>query len=837
VRTIEHFWTNTKQELFVLLNSSDQGISDKEAAKRLSKQSNGLHSETPKLISLFLRQYKNPLILLLIFAAIVSGILKEYSDSALILVVLLMMGIFGFVQEWHAGKAVQKLQSLVHCTAMVVREGIAREINIKAVVQGDIVQLNAGDIIPADGLLLTSNDLHVNESSLTGESFPVEKFTGTLSENVVLSHITNAVFKGTSVINGSAEFIAVNAGSSTRLGKISDRLHAMDPDTRFEKGIRQFGYMLLRITVIVSMAILIINVLLHKQVIVSLLFSLAVAVGLAPELLPAILTVTMAAGAKKMARKNVIVKKLNVIQNLGQMNILCTDKTGTITEGKVTLHQCLGADGNENNKVKQYACINAFFETGFSNPIDESLRSIEGMQVKNFRKTDEVPYDFIRKRLSIVVEHEGRALMITKGAYNNVMACCTNVEVSENVIVNIDQAKPALDKLYIQMNEEGYRCIAVCYKDVTNDPVINKSDECDMIFLGLLTFEDPLKSGIIQSVELLRNKGIKLKLITGDNVIAARHIASQLPLNTSKVITGADLLHATSDGLQHLVTDYDVFAEIEPAQKESIIHALQQSGHTVGYMGDGINDAQALKISDVGISVDKGVDVAKESASVVLLDKSIDALLEGIIEGRKTFINTQKYIYLTTSANFGNMVSMAIFSLALPFLPLLPTQILLNNFLSDVPTLALASDTVDSSSTDQPCTWNIRNTRKFMLIYGIQSSIFDMVTFAVIYFIFESAPQVFRTAWFLESLLTEVLIIFIIRTRKSVFSSRPSSYLILLSIIVMSIAMFLPYLNIGESMGFVELPFTLLICMVVISITYGFTSEFLKRKYLLISNS
>lgn len=828
-QAVENFWSLAPGDLFQRLNSNENGLTDREAAARLTPGSRATQGDS--VLKLFVRQYKNPLILLLFFAALVSGILKEYSDSIIIIAVLVLMGVFGFIQEWHAGNAVRKLQSLVLSSSTVLRNGKPVDVNIDAVVTGDIVLLNAGDIIPADGLLITSNDLHINESSLTGESFPVEKFTGTLPADTPLARRSNTVFKGTNVVNGTASFIAVATGALSQLGGISGKLQKATSENKFEKDISQFGYMLLRVTVIICLFIFVVNIFLHKPLFGSLLFSLAVAVGLAPELLPVILTITMTAGAKKMARKKVIVKKLNVIQNLGQMTVLCTDKTGTITEGVAKLDRCLNAQGVTSDRVKLFAGLNAFFETGFSNPIDDALRLVASDEVKQYKKTDEVPYDFIRKRLSIVVTKDNHALMITKGAFQNILSCCTQAEMSDSV-VDVDTVLPKLNQLYKELNEAGYRCIGICYKDVTGDSVIDKNDECKMIFLGILTFLDPLKDGIERSVSNFRNQGLQFKLITGDNMLAAKHISEQVGLNTEKVISGSQLSQVKLADLKSIVNDYDIFAETDPTQKEQIIRALQLSGHTVGFLGDGINDAQALKISDVGISVDTAVDVAKESASVVLLDKDIDVLLEGIIEGRRTFVNTQKYIFLTTSANFGNMFSMGVLSLALPFLPLLPTQILLNNFLSDLPTLALASDKVDDSIIAAPTVWDMKHTRRFMYVYGLQSSLFDMLTFSVLYFVFKTPPVTFRTAWFIESLLTEVIIIFIIRTAKPLLKSRPSPALVIISLSVIALTLLLPYTPLGIKFGLTAITPELLVCMIVISIAYGLTGELLKKRFL-----
>lgn len=834
MKEIQNFWTYQPKKLLELLDSRSTGLTDGEAYARLKAQKPAVakHSYLVRQLLFFARQYSNPLILLLIVAAVLSGILKEYSDSIIILAVLLMMGVFSYMQERFASKAVEDLQQGLHNKSTVLRSSIEKDIYTEEVVQGDIVLLNAGDIIPADGLLLESNDLHVNESALTGESFPVEKFSGEVKAAASIHEISNSVYKGTSVVNGTATMLAVHTTENSEFDRITARLAGMSKQNAFEKGVTRLGYMILYVTVIVSVLILIINILLNKPVFNSLLFSLAIAVGLAPELLPAILTVTMATGAKKMALKHVIVKRLDAIQNLGEMDVLCSDKTGTVTEGVVKLDACLDYNGKVSDAIKRYAFINAYFETGFNNPIDDSLRSLPGIDIAGINKTDEVPYDFIRKRLSIVVEERGKHTMVTKGALKNVLDVCSKAMNVTAETVGIDQVKSAIDELGSSKNEMGYRCLGVAIKDVSNDPVINKDDESDMTFIGVLTFQDPLKEGIKNSLASLRANGIKLKLITGDNMAVSKHIASELGIDTGRVVSGEDLLRINKDTLQRMVSNYDLFAETEPSQKEAIITALQANGHTVGYLGDGINDAQALKCADAGISVNTAVDVARESASVVLLDKNLDALIDGVVEGRKTFINTQKYIFLTTSANFGNMFSMAVLSVVLPFLPLLPTQILLNNFLSDIPTLAIARDRVDDQLVKKPTGWNVAGIKKFMLVFGFQSSVFDMLTFLLLLYMFRTAPDIFRTAWFLESLTTEVLIVFVIRTRKPFMKSRPSLYLLVLSASVLFIAFILPFLPLGSLVGLVPLPTSAVMIVVGVSLAYGFTSELLKRKYL-----
>lgn len=826
------FWTHTAAELFQTLNTSVSGLTQDAALQKLQRQKDKLKVQKPwiKDSVLLLSQYKNPLVLLLVFAVILSTVLGEYSESIIILIVLLLTGILGFFQERNAGRAVEKLRQLVHNKTLVKRDGAEKEIPVDEVVPGDIILLNAGDIISADAYILQSNDVHVNESVLTGESFPAEKFAGACNVNAPLSKVTNAVFKGTSVINGTATVLAVNTGDDTILGKIGYSLQKSETPTAFEKGISRFGYLLMYLTIIISIAILIINLSLHKPLFDSILFALALAVGLAPELLPAIITITLSAGAKRMAGKKVIVKKLSAIQNLGEIDILCSDKTGTITEGIVKLNTTVDFEGKQNNKILLYALLNASFQTGFFNPIDEAIKNASNISITSYKKIDEVPYDFQRKRLSIVVTENNRHIMITKGAVSNVLEVCTAIENANNKkIIITDELKNSIQKQHENLSGQGYRTIAVCYKDVSDDPVINKDDETDMIFLGFLALSDSPKKGIIESINRLKETGIALKIITGDNQLVAKHLAVQIGLNAEKIISGNDLETMRDDVLRMYVKQADVFAEVVPEQKERIVKAFQQTGHAVGYMGDGINDANALKAADVGISIDNAVDVAKEAADLVLLDQDIDVIREGVEEGRKTFMNTMKYIYVTTSANFGNMISMAIASLLLPFLPLLPVQILLNNFLSDLPAIAIASDNVDKELLIKPRKWDIKYIRRFMIVFGLQSSLFDFATFGILYTYFHAKPEIFRTGWFMESLLSQILILQVLRTRHLFFKSKPSKYLLMASMFTFTACLVIPYLPFAKDFELYPLPLNIFLSIVLIILAYIIFAEVTKR--------
>lgn len=830
MQAIENFWSITVSELRDRLGTGTEGLSEKDASERLRDQQKNtkVQGYWHKVLFLFFSQFKSPLVLILAFAAGLAMLLGEYSNSTIILIILLLTGLLSYIQERNAGKALEKLKALVRNKVMVRREGKVKEILADEVVQGDIIILDAGDIIPADSMVLEEKDLHVNEAVLTGESFPSEKMPGHSPANTPITKIKNAVFKGTNVVSGSATVMAVHTNQYAVLGKIASSISKQPPETSFEKGIRKFGFLLMRVAISIALLILVVNILLKKPVIDSMLFTLALAVGMTPELLPAIITITLSMGAKRMAAKKVIVKKLAAIQNLGEMDILCSDKTGTLTEGAVKVHGAKGYDGTENNKVLQYAYLNACFETGFSNPIDEALKDTKGMDIHEFSKADEIPYDFIRKRLSIVTKTEGKSIMITKGAVMNVLQCCTNIEVN-NSAKDISQFKEDIWRQFTMLSKQGLRTIAVAYKDMNEKEIVKKEDEAGMTFLGFVTLFDPPKKDIYESLKDLRDTGIRLKMISGDNRLVVKHLAETIGINNTEIVTGSDLLKISEDALPLKADQVDVFAEIEPMQKERIIKALQKGGHAVGFLGDGINDAGAIKMADVGISVDSAADIAKEVADFVLLDKSIDVIREGVVEGRKTFMNTLKYIFVNTSANFGNMVSMAIVSLILPFLPLLASQVLLNNFLSDIPALTIGSDNVDKEAVEKPRRWNIQYIQRFMVVFGLQSSLFDFATFLLLLYYFHADVVTFRTGWFTESLITQTLILLIIRTRLHLWESRPGKWLLLAALIIFSITVILPYLPFSGYFELYPLRYGLLIGILLIAGLYLVMAEVIKK--------
>ena len=583
----------------------------------------------------------------------------------------------------------------------------------------------------------------------------------------------------------------------------------------------------MEVTLVLVVAIFAINVYLARPVLDSFLFSLALAVGLTPQLLPAIISINLAHGAKRMAQEKVIVKRLASIENFGSMNVICSDKTGTLTEGIVHLQSALDVAGAPSDKVLLYAYLNAFYETGFTNPIDEAIRTHRQFDLSGYQKQDEIPYDFLRKRLSILVSHDDTQLMVTKGALANVLAVCSSAE-TEGGIVDIGAVREPIQKHFEEFSHKGFRTLGVAYRNMETGSRISKDDEAGMTFLGFLVLFDPPKPNMIETIGSLKNLGVSLKIITGDNHLVAANVSQQMGLAKTKIITGPDLLQMSDGALLKQVVDVDVFAEIEPNQKERIILALRKAGNVVGYMGDGINDASALHAADVGISVESAVDVAKDAADIVLLEKELGVLVQGVREGRTTFANTLKYVFMATSANFGNMFSMAGVSLFLPFLPLLPKQILLTNLLTDFPEMTIATDRVDSEMVDYPRRWDIKAIRKFMITFGLVSSVFDYLTFGVLLLILHATQDQFRTGWFLESVISASLIVLVIRSRKPFFKSRPGKYLLMTTLLIVVVTLILPFTPLGEIFGFSWLPISFLLLIGIIILFYIITAEVVK---------
>lgn len=834
---VHPFWCLSIEELFDRYKSSANGLNETEAKRRLQEIGRNEIVQRPHVstIKLFIKQFRSPLLIVLILAALISAMMYDWLDASIILTIVFVSTFISFRQEHNAKKAVEELKAMISIQSMVLRNGIETEIPASELVPGDVVLLSAGSLVPADGRILEAVDLFASEAALTGESFPAEKKTGIIPAESPIQKITNAVFMGTSVRSGTAKVMLTETGPRTRMGKIAKKLEAEMPENDFEKGVRHFSYLLTRIIFVLVVLVFAINIIDEKSTFESLLFAIALAVGMTPELLPAIITITLSHGARRMAKEGMIVKKLNAIETFGSMDVFCTDKTGTLTEGIIRLDRSVDSKGNDAPDVQKMACINAALQKGLKNPLDEALVKLVDEQQYRFgsiQKLGEIPYDFVRKRLTILVkdsEISGKMQLITKGAFRQILEICSLVDEDGAALQLNSEKKRLLTKFYKDSSNEGFRVLGVACKELAGDhTILTKADEHDFRFCGFLLFYDAPKQGVKEVLNDLNSLGVKLKILTGDNRYVTKHIAGEVGVSNSKLITGEDLQSIREEALVQRVRETDLFTELDPQQKERVIRALKKAGFVVGYLGDGINDATAMYEADVGISVDSAMDVAKESADLVLLEHDLSVLHDTIREGRITFANTLKYILTTSSANFGNMISMAAASAFLPFLPLLAKQVLLNNLLSDIPGMSLANDNVDEELIRLPQRWRVAFIRNFMIVFGLVSTAFDFLTFGLLIFVLHASPEEFRTAWFLESLLTEVLIIFVIRTHKWFYQSRPARLLILNAIIVVSLTFSLPFLPIQFITGFIPLTGVLMALILIISIFYVLATEGMK---------
>ena len=829
--SLKYFWTLKQEDALKQLSCLEKGLSNIEAEARLKKY--GLntfktHSKSSSFI-LFLSQFKSPVTLLLIAAALLSMVLGDFSDTIIILIIILISSFLGFWQEKGAANAVDQLLKMVQIRSRLLRNGVETDLPVENVVPGDVVILSAGDVIPGDSLLLESKELFTDEAAFTGETYPVEKNVGVVPVDATLAKRSNSLFMGSHVISGKATALIIKTGKDTEFGKISERLRIKSPETDFEKGIRRFGYMLMEITLLLVIIIFAINIFLHKPALDSFLFSLALAVGLTPQLLPAIITVNLSTGARTMAKLQVIVKRLSSIENFGSMNILCSDKTGTITEGKVSMKDALDIEGNHSDKTLKFAWLNASLQQGFHNPIDEAICSAYTYQINNYSIQCEIPYDFIRKRLTTQVRNENDNFVITKGALNSILNICDKAETASGKIISISEKLAAINNEYQKLSTAGLRVLGVAYINGNSEKDFTRDDENKMTFLGFITLFDPPKINAAQTIANLRNLGVQLKLITGDNALVADSLAKQIGMENAVILSGHQIHDMSDNALMQQAIRTDIFAEVEPNQKERIITFLKKSGNVVGFMGDGINDAPALHTADVGISVDSAVDVAKEAADIVLLNQDLNVLSAGIVAGRKTFANTMKYIFMATSANFGNMFSMAGASLFLPFLPLLPKQILLTNLLTDFPEMTIATDRVDDISVTKPHRWDIKFIQRFMIVFGLLSSVYDYLTFGVLLFLMKTNAKVFRTGWFVESVISATLIVLVVRTRLPFFKSLPGKYLSMATSLIILFVLILPVTPIAALFGFVSLPLSFYGWMLLIVAMYIFSAEIAKK--------
>jgi Mg2+-importing ATPase len=831
-------YIGTFQEvIFDRLKTSPKGLTEHEAKRRLAEY--GFNEPAKKKKRTILRgilsKFVNPLVIVLIIIAGFSLFFGEKISALIVALMAVMSVALAFVQEHRASKAAEKLSEMVRTTATVLRNGKSKEISIREIVPGDIVDLFAGDMIPADLRIISCKDLFINQASLTGESFPIEKVATPITpRNHSISELNNIAFMGSSVVSGTALGVVIKTGISTQFGELSRKLATMRIETSFDKGVNKFTMLMIKTMMCMVMVIFAIIAFRHGSFIEALLFSLGVAVGLAPEMLPMIVTLNLSKGAISMSKKDVIVKRLNSIQNFGAMDVLCTDKTGTLTMDKIVLEKHCDVVRKEDDDVLRYAYINSFYQTGLKNILDRAILKHEKLLVREYKKVDEIPFDFSRKVMSVVVEMEDKHRIISKGAPEEIFKRCALYEL-EGEILEIDQLIIAdLKKELDALSADGFRVLAVGYKDFDNKKeAYSKDDEKDLILKGYVAFLDPPKPSTKRAIQALKTLGIDFKVLTGDNELVTRKICSEVGLDVKGLVTG-DVVEAANDiQLRELVKTTNIFARLSPLQKERVISALHANGNIVGYLGDGINDAPALKTSDVGISVNNAVDIAKESADIILLKKSLMVLEDGVIEGRKTFSNIVKYLKMGSSSNFGNMLSMTGGSLFLPFLPMLPIQILLNNFLYDVSQIAIPTDRVDKEYILKPRPWNVKYIRNFMMIIGPISSIYDFLTYGVMLFIFHASAELFHTGWFIESLCTQTLVIHIIRTGKiPFFESRSSRFLMLMSIIIVSIGIAIPFTPLAKPFGFVKPPPMYFVALFIMLVTYLLLVQIVKKWFI-----
>jgi len=824
------------------LSSSLSGLNFEEAEKLLELYGRNEVARKEKRAGVveFVMRFRNPLVLILLVAGVVSGLFGELTNSIIIFVIVLLSVVLDFFQENRAEKAAEELKERVATTVTVVRDGVKKEIKLSEVVPGDMVFLSAGDIVPADARVVNSKDFFIDQSALTGESFPAEKTSAPIKpENVsTVSDWSNYLFMGTSVVSGSATAVVVKTGSSTEYGRLVKRLVERRPETEFERGLRRFGYMIMEVTLLLVFFVFIgrvffLRVVDTRVVLDSLLFAIALAVGLTPELLPMILSLNLSKGAIAMSKKGVIVKRLASIQNFGSMDVLCTDKTGTLTENKVTLILHVDMEGKDSDKVLRYSFLNSFYQTGLKSPLDEAVLEHKEETAEGYQKVDEVPFDFTRRRVSVVVEHERERFFITKGASEEIIHVCSYYEVEGKIFDATPEIHRKIEQKYYDLSSEGFRVLGICYKKLKEDkPVYSVDDEKDMVFLGFIAFMDPPKETSKESLQLLKKYGIELKILTGDNELVTRKVCEGLDFEIRKIVLGSEIAQMGDDTLAVAVEEANIFARVTPAQKDRIIDALKSNGHTVGFLGDGVNDAPSMKVADVSVSVDNAVDVAKESADIILLHKDLTVLGQGVLEGRKTFGNTMKYVLMGVSSNFGNMFSAAAASLFLNFLPMLPIQILLNNLLYDLSESTIPTDKVDEEYIEKPKRLDVGFIRNYMIYFGPASSLFDFLTFYIMLHVFNAwnnAP-LFQTAWFIESLCTQTLVIFAIRTRRFPFyKSIPSKPLLISSLIVVTLGILIPLTLIGSWFQFTEPPITFFAFLTAFVGAYLVIVEILKR--------
>ncbi|MGB4587655.1 MAG: magnesium-translocating P-type ATPase [Clostridiaceae bacterium] len=827
------YWSLSADEALKQFKSDNIGLPSKDAALRLKENGENSIKKQKKTsqVIMFLNQFKNPIVIILIIATIISAVTGEWIDATIIFLIVLASSTLSFFQEYSASNALEELREKVQIKTLVMRDGKTIEIPSRELVVGDIIKLSAGSLVPADGLILESLDLSVNQSILTGESLPTEKNAETISEDIGMKDRTNCLYMGTSVQNGSAKVLVVETGVNTEFGEIAGQLTLRPPETEFERGIRHFGYLLTQIMLILTLAVFAINVIFKRPAIDSLLFSVALAVGITPQLLPAIISITLSKGSRIMAKEGVIVRRLNAIENFGSMDVLCTDKTGTLTEGIIRIDGATDAKGQKSEEVFRLAYLNASLQTGMANSLDDAISKAQSIDISKVKKVGEIPFDFNRERLSVIVQEGNEITMLAKGAINSILNICSYIEIDGSARVKDDSILASVLKLYADWSSQGIRVLGVAKKSVTLSEKYVAQDENEMIFMGFILLFDHPKADVKETIDNLTHSGVSLRIITGDNKLIAMHTAESVGLHVIGVLTGDELRKLSDESFWNKVESTNIFAEVDPNQKERIILAFKKNAHVVGYMGDGINDVPALHSADVSISVNNAADIAKESADLVLMENSLEVLNRGIILGRTTFGNTLKYIQVTTSANFGNMFSMAGASLFLPFLPLLPKQILLINFLTDFPAITIANDTVDAEILEKPRRWDVKLIRDFMFTFGFISSVFDYITFAVLLIGFKAQEELFQSSWFTVSILTELLILMVMRTQKPFYKSKPVPIMLYTVIFMGVLTLILPYLPFHQYLNIEPINPAILLSLFGIAALYIITTEIAKHYF------
>ena len=837
VSTLRPWWLEPLPAGTAELAAVTAGLSGAEAGARLVRFGPNLFrgKQDKSLLLQFLARFKNPLVLILLVASAVSAFTGEATNFLIITGIVLLSVTLDFVQEVRANAAADKLRQSVSVRARVLRDGKEQEVSIVDVVPGDVVLLSAGDMIPADARVVEAHDFFVKQALLTGEAYPVEKRPAELPASATgIDEATNAVFMGTSVISGSARVWVVKTGTGTAIGEIADSLSRPAAPTSFEVGTRRFGMLIMRLTVLMVMFVLLVNAFFHKPWLESFLFAVALAVGLTPELLPMVISVTLSRGALRMAKLQMIVKRLASIQDLGSMDVLCTDKTGTLTEAKIRLERHVDAQGEESARVLELAYLNSFFETGLKSPLDDAILAHEHLDVSAWKKIDEVPFDFERRRVSVLVDNGKSRWLVVKGAADEIVELCTHYEsqgagpqraLDEAALVTVHGQSHALE-------DEGFRVLGIAWREVALDhPHAVVGDETEMVLAGFAAFLDPPKQSAGPALAALAEAGVAIKIVTGDSDRCTRHVCAQLKIPVTGLLTGKEIAQMDDYALRARVETANLFCRVNPSQKDRVILALKARGHVVGYLGDGINDAPSLHSADVGLSVDSAVDVAKEAADMILLKQDLNVLHAGVLEGRRTFGNIMKYIMMGTSSNFGNMFSMAGASLFLPFLPMLPTQILLNNILYDISEVPIPLDEVDAAEIARPRVLDLGFIRNFMLVIGPVSSVFDFLTFYILLAVLQADEKLFQTGWFVESLCTQVLVIFIIRTRGNPLKSRANPVLTATSLAVVAVAVLLPITPIGAHFGFVPPPARFYFILGAMVVVYLLAVELAKRVF------